>query len=59
VILISYALVDDATARIYRPRVVHVDAANRVIELGNDPAAAVSGMPGDLISGDVPAAVPT
>jgi aspartate 1-decarboxylase len=59
VILISYALLDDATARTYRPRVVHVDAANRVIELGNDPGAAARGMPGDLISGDLPAVVPT
>jgi aspartate 1-decarboxylase len=31
--------------------VVHVDADNRVIELGSDPAAAVDGMVGDLISG--------
>src|SRR5204862_5097797 len=35
VILISYALMDDATARGYRPTVVHVDADNQVIELGN------------------------
>jgi aspartate 1-decarboxylase len=59
VILISYAMLDDATARTYRPRVVHVDAANKVIELGNDPAAAAPGMPGDLISGDLSAAAPT
>ncbi len=30
VILISYAQMDDATARQYRPRVVHVDAANKI-----------------------------
>jgi aspartate 1-decarboxylase len=32
VILISYAQLDDATARSLVPRVVHVDAANRPIE---------------------------
>ena|SRR5215472_2195444 len=41
VILISYAQMDDELARRYVPRVVHVDAANRVIELGGDPAAPV------------------
>jgi aspartate 1-decarboxylase len=54
VILISYAQMDDATARAYRPRVVHVDAANRVLELGADPAAAVPGMVGELLSGALP-----
>jgi aspartate 1-decarboxylase len=44
VILISYAQMDDATARAYRPRVVHVDAANQVIELGEDPAVAAAGV---------------
>ena len=44
VILISYAQMDDATARAYRPRVVHVDAANQVIELGADPAVAAAGV---------------
>src|SRR5262245_20101524 len=34
VILISYAQMDDATARTYVPKVVHVDAANRVLALG-------------------------
>ena len=51
VILISYAQMDDATARRYRPSVVHVDAANRVVELGHDPAVAVAGMAEDLLSG--------
>ncbi len=50
VILISYGQMDDALARTYRPRVVHVDAANRVVELGTDPAAAPPGlMRGDLV----------
>ena len=53
VILISYAVMDDATARDYRPSVVHVDAANRVLELGTDPAAAVPGMVGDPTPGDL------
>ena len=44
VILISYGQMDDTTARGYRPRVVHVDATNRIVELGADPAAA--GPPG-------------
>jgi aspartate 1-decarboxylase len=52
VILISYAQLDDATARIYRPRVVHVDADNRVIELDHDPAGAVPGMAGSPVRGD-------
>jgi aspartate 1-decarboxylase len=29
-----------------------VDAANRIIELGGDPAEAVPGMAGDLVRGD-------
>ena len=55
VILISYAQMDDALARTYRPRVVHVDGANQVIELGQDPAAAVPGMVDDLLRGDLAA----
>lgn len=43
VILIAYATVDDAEARTYRPRVVFVDAENRVIDLGADPAFAPAG----------------
>ncbi|HEX5143235.1 MAG TPA: aspartate 1-decarboxylase [Mycobacterium sp.] len=38
VILMSYATVDDASARSLRPRVVFVDADNRVADLGADPA---------------------
>jgi len=44
VILISYAQMDDATAREYEPRVVHVDADNRIVDLGSDPAAAPPGL---------------
>jgi aspartate 1-decarboxylase len=44
VILISYAQMTDELARRYQPRVVHVDAHNRILELGADPADAVPGM---------------
>ncbi|HEX5741733.1 MAG TPA: aspartate 1-decarboxylase [Pilimelia sp.] len=57
VILISYAQLDDATARTYRPRVVHVDARNAVVALGADPAHAAPGMAGDLRRGDMAATV--
>jgi aspartate 1-decarboxylase len=53
VILISYAQMDDATARSYRPKVVHVDADNTVISLGDDPAEAVAGMVGPVVRGDL------
>jgi len=44
VILISYAQMDEATARSYVPKVVHVDAVNRILALGNNPAEAVTGV---------------
>jgi aspartate 1-decarboxylase len=53
VILISYAQMDDETARRYVPSIVHVDRNNRIIELGSDPADAVPGMVGDLARGDL------
>lgn len=37
VILVSYGLLDDAEAKGYEPRVVHVDAANRIVALDADP----------------------
>ncbi|MFD5427281.1 aspartate 1-decarboxylase [Streptomyces sp. NPDC127084] len=43
VILISYAQVNDAEARALVPRVVHVDAGNRIVELGSDPSQPVPG----------------
>lgn len=43
VILISYAQVDDAEARALRPRVVHVDADNRIVSLGADASEPVPG----------------
>jgi aspartate 1-decarboxylase len=57
VILISYAQMDDDLARAYRPRVVHVDRDNRIIELGGDPAEAVAGMVDDLETGAGPRVV--
>ena len=53
VILISYAQMDDELARRYQPRVVHVDAGNRIVQLGNDPAEAAPGTIDDLIRGDL------
>ena len=41
VILISYAQVSDTEARTLRPRVVHVDADNRIVALGADPSEPV------------------
>jgi aspartate 1-decarboxylase len=41
VIIISYAQMTDAEAREFAPRVVHVDAGNRIVELGTDPSAPV------------------
>ena len=53
VILISYGQLETAEALAYRPRIVHVDAGNKIIELGADPAAAAAGMAGDLVRGDL------
>ncbi|MFC8175328.1 aspartate 1-decarboxylase [Streptomyces sp. NPDC057242] len=43
VILISYAQMEDAEARAFVPRVVHVDGGNRIVELGDDASAPVPG----------------
>jgi aspartate 1-decarboxylase len=43
VIIMSYAVLNDAEARSLQPRVVHVDANNRIVKLGNDPAEPVPG----------------
>lgn len=55
VILISYAQMDDEQARRYRPRVVFVDADNRILGTGDDPAEALPGT--GLLRGDVTATV--
>ena len=51
VILISYAKMEDAEAKVFQPNVVFVDANNHIIATGNDPAEAIPGS--DLIRGDL------
>ena len=43
VIIMSYAVLDDVEARALKPLVVHVDAQNRVLKVGNDAAEPVPG----------------
>ena len=43
VIMISYGVMDETEAKSYIPKVVHVDGANRIVELGGDPSAPVPG----------------
>lgn len=52
VIIMSYAVLDDAEARTLKPRVVHVDGQNRVVKIGNDPAEPVPGS-SDQVRGDL------
>jgi len=49
VILIAYGTMEDAEAREYAPRVVFVDAQNRQLDLGQDPAYVPADV-SDLIS---------
>ena len=51
VIIMSYAMFDDADARTLVPTVVHVDETNRVVKIGNDPAEPVPGS--DQVRGDL------
>ncbi|GAY08752.1 aspartate 1-decarboxylase [Pseudonocardia sp. N23] len=51
VILISYGQLDEAEVKAYDPRVVFVDARNRVVEVGDDPGHAPAGS--GLTSGSV------
>ena len=61
VILLSYAAMTDAEARHYRPRVVFVDASNRVLGTGSDPAQDLpddsSSLRGDIVYGPAAARV--
>ncbi|MFI5726992.1 aspartate 1-decarboxylase [Streptomyces cyaneofuscatus] len=50
VIIIAYGSMSDAEARAFERRVVFVDADNRVVDLGTDPAAVPAGF--DLERGD-------
>ena len=43
VIIMGYAMLDDAEARRLKPHVVHVDEQNRIVRLGSDPAEPVPG----------------
>jgi aspartate 1-decarboxylase len=43
VILITYAAMTTEEAKAFVPAVVHVDAANRIVQLGSDPAEAPGG----------------
>ncbi|GAB3897477.1 hypothetical protein GCM10029964_080390 [Kibdelosporangium lantanae] len=55
VIIIAYAQVAEHELRSLKPRVVFVDADNRAITVGSDPAEAPDGGPlvrGDLIAAD-------
>ena len=54
VILIAYRQMDDAEARAFEPNAVFVDANNKIVTLGNDPADAPEGS--GLIRGDLVAA---
>lgn len=51
VIIMSYAVLADADARALKSRVVHVDAKNCIVKLGNDAAEPVPGT--DQKRGDV------
>ncbi len=53
VIIMSYAVLDDAEARALAPQVVHVDESNRIVKIGNDAAEPVPGS--DQIRGDLAA----
>lgn len=54
VIIISYAAMDDAEARSFEPKIVHVDEKNRIVKLGTDAAEPVPGASdqqrGDLLA---------
>jgi aspartate 1-decarboxylase len=54
VIIISYGVFEDAEARALEPRVVHVDAQNRIVKNGNDAAEPTPGS--DQVRGDAAAA---
>ena len=54
VIIMSYALLENAEAKALKPLVVHVDELNRIVKIGNDPAEPVPGsgqMRGDAVAG--------
>ena len=57
VILIAYGQMDIAAAKEYQPSVVFVDADNRIVGTGSDPAEALPGS--DLVRGDLHSFAPS
>ncbi|WP_018720980.1 aspartate 1-decarboxylase [Salinispora fenicalii] len=49
VILIAYGQLEDAQARTYQPRIVHVDSGNRIVDLTADAATAAPGTAGSPV----------
>ena len=43
VIIMNYAVLDEAEVKALKPRVVHVDENNRIVRIGKDPAEPVPG----------------
>jgi aspartate 1-decarboxylase len=56
VIIIGYAVLADEQARLLKPKVVHVDSANRIVGEGSDPAEPVPGASDQRRSGAAKAA---
>ncbi|GAA5056322.1 aspartate 1-decarboxylase [Nocardia callitridis] len=50
VIIMSFLQLDAAEVAVHKPKVVHVDEANKIVALGNDPAQPVPGALGQLSS---------
>lgn len=50
VIIMSYVVVDEAELGVHQPRVVHVDTANRIVDVGHDPSEPVPGSTGQVSS---------
>lgn len=46
VIIMNYAMYDEAELKTRVPRVVHVNGANRIVDVGSDPAEPVPGATG-------------
>jgi aspartate 1-decarboxylase len=59
IILIAYGQMTTEEARVFVPRIVHVDSDNRIVALGSDPAEALTGdvqSPPYALEGSTPAA---
>lgn len=50
VIIMSFVQLEDAEIVLHEPKVVHVDADNAIVKLGNDPAEPVPGAPDQVSS---------